>query len=73
MLKVCMCGGDYPLVQQIVQRAHVDSLKHQTDPQQVTGHAHCHQLQQVGMEQLATNRQSHNSYWVILYIHRQHQ
>lgn len=52
---VSMCGGDYPLMQQVVQRAHVDPFKHQTDSHQVTGHAHCHQLQQVWMEQLATN------------------
>ena len=59
--------GTYLLVQQVVQRAHVDPLKHQADPQVISRHAHRHQLQQVGVEQLAMrSRCSHSSQ----YFHR---
>lgn len=45
----------YPLVQQVVQCANSDLLKHQTGPLEVISQTHCQQLQQLWVEQLATH------------------
>lgn len=46
---MCLC---YPVVEQVVQCAHGNTLKHQTGPVEVIRQTHCHQLQQLWVEQL---------------------